>query len=316
MAVWLPVSVPGAPAGRWLRGCALLVLTLVVAGCASFEPKPAVEAPYRARAQSQGLGGVTITAAVLSAVESEQEFGLALEEKGIQPVWLRIENRSEHDNLFVPAALDPDYFSPQEVDWAFRSGYSADGERAMEADLGRKSMRLHFPPGVVAEGFVHTTIDEGIKYVSVQMFRIGDQQQFDFVFDVPGFSADYHRVDFSAIVPAGTEQSVTREQLRDLLTVMPCCVLGPDGKTPGDPINIVVIGRGAKGFVPFARRDWGLDRPDQPRHRRAAVFQDAGHPQDRPGCRRGTRLPAAGPVAVREPEGLRLCRRGRASPAG
>jgi LssY C-terminus len=119
-------------------------------------------------------------------------------------------------------------------------------------------MHNYFPSGVVAEGFVHTTIDAGVKYVSVQMFRIGGQQQFDFVFDVPGFSADYQRVDFDAIVPAGTEQAVTREQLRDLLTRMPCCVLGPDGKTPGDPLNIVVIGRGAKGFVPFARRNWDV----------------------------------------------------------
>ena len=91
-------------------------------------------------------------------------------------------------------------------------------------------------------------------YVSVQLFRIGNRQQFDFVFDVPGFHADYYRVDFDDVVPPSSHQAVSREQLRALLAGLPCCVLGRDGETPGDPLNIVVIGRGAKAFVPFARR--------------------------------------------------------------
>jgi hypothetical protein len=36
-------------------------------------------------------------------------------------------------------------------------------------------------------------------------------------------------------------------------------VLGPDDKTPGDPLNLVVIGSpGGKMFLPFARRGWDV----------------------------------------------------------
>ena len=30
--------------------------------------------------------------------------------------------------------------------------------------------------------------------------------------------------------------------LGTLLNALPCCVLGPDGATPGDPLNLVVVG--------------------------------------------------------------------------
>jgi hypothetical protein len=134
-------------------------VVLAAAGCASFQPIPAVEGDFTTRAQTQSANGVTVSTAVLSADEGERVFGLPLEKSDIQPVWLRIENRSEFTYLFVPAGLDPDYFSSQEVAWANRSRYSAEDRRAMEADLDRKTIRTYFPPGTAAEGFVHTTLD-------------------------------------------------------------------------------------------------------------------------------------------------------------
>ena len=56
-----------------------------------------------------------VTAAVLSAEESEAVFGVSLYKRGIQPVWLEIENKDEEPTWFLPFSVDPDYFSPLEV---------------------------------------------------------------------------------------------------------------------------------------------------------------------------------------------------------
>ena len=85
---------------RWqlyLPRLLLLSLTiLVVGGCAaSYEPRPLAEVNFLDRAQTQTQGNIWVTAAVLSAGETEQVFGFPLYKKGIQPVWLQVENKEE-----------------------------------------------------------------------------------------------------------------------------------------------------------------------------------------------------------------------------
>jgi LssY C-terminus len=235
---------------------AFFAVALAVSGCATFQPRPTENADFIARAQTQSEGGVTISAAVLTAAESERVFGVPLEERGIQPVWLRIDNQSDQDYVFVPAGLDPNYYSPQEVAWASRSGFSKESRLAMETFFDQQRLRGYIPRHTTAEGYVHTTLDQGVKYVSVQLYYLGGRQQFDFGIEPPGFDADYRRVDFNAVVPPGSRRHVSSEELRELLRQLPCCVLGPDGTTPGDPLNVVLIGPPDKIFQPFVRRGW------------------------------------------------------------
>ena len=237
-------------------GAALAVIVLF-AGCASFNPKPAEEAGFMQRAQTQAANGVTVTVAALSAEEAAAVFGVPLHRREIQPVWIRIENRDSVDYVFLPADMDPDYFSPQEVAWMFRSGFSSQGQQDMQLFLDRQAMRIHIPRGQTVEGFVHTNKDYGVKYVSVVLYHPGRSKTLDFVVEVPGIRADYTQVEFDKAVPPETLSEVDRDGLRRALEAYPCCVLGPDGKSPGDPLNIVVVGpRNGKVFHPFVRRAW------------------------------------------------------------
>lgn len=71
---------------------------LVVSGCASsFQPGPMEEVGFQKRAQTQSEGNIRVTAAVLSAAESEAVFGVSLYNKGIQPIWLEI----DWENLYA-----------------------------------------------------------------------------------------------------------------------------------------------------------------------------------------------------------------------
>jgi hypothetical protein len=105
---------------------------------------------------------------------------------------------------------------------------------------------------------VHTQPDAGIKYVNVELHRVGGRQRFEFIVEEPGFRADYRGVDFQAVLADRSGTDVTREQLHGILEAMPCCVMGPDLETPGDPLNIVVIGPPQRFFYPFARRGWDI----------------------------------------------------------
>ncbi|MCP4143318.1 MAG: hypothetical protein GY755_24020 [Chloroflexi bacterium] len=85
---------------RWLILLWLLlsVLTfLSIIGCAtSFETRPLEEVRFQERSQTQDDGQFRVTASVLSADETEAVFGFALYKKGIQPIWLEIENKDDN----------------------------------------------------------------------------------------------------------------------------------------------------------------------------------------------------------------------------
>jgi hypothetical protein len=241
---------------RAIRLTAVLAL-LFVTGCARFEPRPGQAVGFMERAQTQTRGNVTVTVAVPSDDEAAAVFGVPLTRRSIQPVWLRIENSDEADYLFLPADMDPDYFSPQEVAWMFRSGFSSRAERDMQAYLDEQAIHLSIPAGEVREGFVLTNQDYGVKHVSVVLYRPGRTKIFEFVVEVPGIQADYKQVDFDKAVPRQSRYKVDLEGLRRAVEAYPCCVLGPDGVTPGDPLNIVVVGPGqGNTFHPFVRRGW------------------------------------------------------------
>ncbi len=256
-----PIRRDDCAAATTTRAFFTIVFALGIAslgtGCASFSPDPSQQSTYVPRAQTQSDGQVAVTVAVPSADESATIFGVPLDKKGVQPVWVRIENRDDIDYIFLPANMDANYFSPQEVAWMNRSGFSSQGKWEMQVFFDEQSMRLYVPAGKTIEGYVHTNKDYGVKYVSVVLFHPGHTKIFEFVVEVPGIQADYTQVDFDAAVPPQSRREVNREELRQALESYPCCVLGPDGETPGDPLNIVVIGPpDGKVFHPFVRRGW------------------------------------------------------------
>ncbi|NBW87914.1 MAG: hypothetical protein EBR23_14085, partial [Planctomycetia bacterium] len=67
----------------------------------------------RAETQENTRAGVTV--AVLSTAESRRVFGIDLARRGIQPVFLRVENRSSASLRLQMVSVDPRYFTPLEA---------------------------------------------------------------------------------------------------------------------------------------------------------------------------------------------------------
>src|SRR5262245_5742410 len=76
-----------------------------------------VEAPtdFMSRLSTQEDGKLRVSVAALSAEEGAAAYGVDLADKGIQPVWVEVENRADHAYWLLPAGLDPNYYPASEA---------------------------------------------------------------------------------------------------------------------------------------------------------------------------------------------------------
>jgi hypothetical protein len=243
-------------------------LLVILIGCAASHPQPD-KLDYRARAETQVEGGVKVSAVVLSPQETQNSFSLPLAKKGIQPVWIKIENHEAKEFALMLLSIDPEYFSPSEVAWKFQAYSSADEEEdyniSETPDLGdrvdfflAKHIPVVVPPHSTVSGYVYTHFDPGVKAYAVELIGESDVRSFDFVQLVPGFEADFMRIDFQKLYQPGEVQDLDLDGLRKYLEKLPCCVFGGDRKTPGDPLNLVIVGNGRHVLATLVRRGWDL----------------------------------------------------------
>ncbi len=238
---------------------------LLLQGCASSRwfgqgdpPNGLVETGFKTRLETRARGDLSVSVAVPTAEESRAIFGVPLESQGVQPVWIEIENRGNSRRLFLPIDLDPDYFAPFELAWKFPG--LAVGERF--EDRGEYFRSLHIPiaipPGSRRQGFVYTQLDLGAKAVDIEIIGGGDPQHFHFVLAVPGLKADYLAVQWDDLFPADQYRDLDLPKLREALAELPCCALGGDRETPGDPLNLVIVGQPGQALFPLIHRGWDL----------------------------------------------------------
>lgn len=236
------------------------ILLVLISGCATFQPVPIGKiSSAMERVQTKTQDGVTVSVSVLSAKESEQVFGAPLAKRGIQPVWLRIVNMNDSRYLLLANKIDRDYFSPHEASWKNHYFASGKANREMDRYFFDQQVPLVIEPQQTVSGFIYTNIDEGVKYLSIDLVREGQYNGFWFISEVPGLKADYMRVDFENLYAADEVINLEDEQaLQNWLEALPCCVLGGDKKTPGDPLNLVVIANTGKAIGGFFRQGWNV----------------------------------------------------------
>ncbi len=231
------------------------VLLLLLAGCAA--PLQTGSLDFRARAETQVVDGVRVSAVVLSQLESENSFGFQLARKGIQPVWLEIENQEDKELYLMLLSLDPNYFSPSELAWMFQGESDNSLEELSDIFLD-KHVKVIIPPHSTVSGYVYTNHDPGVKAFAVELFGAKDHRIFEFMQIVPGFEADFMRVDFDNLYAPGEVRDLDLDGLHQYLEELPCCVFGGDEKTLGDPLNLVIVGKGTHVLATLVRRGWDI----------------------------------------------------------
>lgn len=169
-----------------------------------YSPDPTLRT-FTARAETQQNANAEVTVAVLDAVEAAQMFGVHLTKRAIQPVYLKVTNRSDRLMRLQLVRIDPNYYTPIEAasanHFSIIKRLSAFGlfgllllpflpllillplklvtayraNRRMEAFFQSVAFHLRpIEPGATSEGFVFTAYDVGTKIVHVSLHSTND----------------------------------------------------------------------------------------------------------------------------------------------
>jgi hypothetical protein len=214
---------------------------------------------------------VAVTIAALDARQSRRIFGVRMARRGIQPLWLRIDNRGSTRCRVHLVSLDPNYYSPQEAATANHFSLGARllsfgllgllvflpllllatlkvisawrANRRMDEVFHEQAFRCGpIRPGAQSQGFVFTTLDVGRKVVHLRILRVEGPLEFDFELPGSGIEADFERRELAALKLSEPSVDCDLPMLFERLESMPRATTGPTGLKEGDPANLVVIG--------------------------------------------------------------------------
>jgi hypothetical protein len=235
----------------------LLGLSVLCTACGgrAYVYESVVSTEIDTRLESQSDKTVRVSAVVPGPEETEAIFGIALYDQGIQPVWLEIENNGSEHVRYAMVSTDPEYFSPLEVAYKNRGGYSDEARVEMELRFKGLAMPRYIAPGETRSGFVFTHADNGAKGINVDLFSADESFHFTFLLRVPGFVPDYANIDFESMHSIEQLVEVSEEDLHGAIKNLPCCSVGEDDAS-GAAINLVLIGAGDDLLRALLRSRW------------------------------------------------------------
>jgi len=233
----------------------ILVFVLAISGCASFNPTPVDEVNFIERAKTQQENNIRVSVSVLTNEESKAIFGVNLALRFIQAVWVEIENNDKHPYWLVSSALDPEYFSPQEVAYSSHHFLQRKYNNKIDEHFSELSFQNPITAHSTHSGFIFVNLDEDEKELDIDLISKQETKFFDFYIRIPGL-----RIHTMAEIESrySDEQRInlSKDELRTELSKLSCCTTSQDGQTNGDPLNIVIIGNASHLFPPFVRRGW------------------------------------------------------------
>ena len=225
-----------------------------------FNPDPSGDDDFIARAREKSAPGIKVSASALGARESQRSFGENLADYDIQPVWLSIENETDDQLIFLPIAMDPDYYSPYEVSFRFHGVFASAANRARDKFFLQRQISSILPPHSHTTGFLYGVLDAGVKYAHIIIAGPDRLETFDFALPVPGAAFVGTNVRADSVYPGDKIQDLDLGVLRSTFAKYPCCTKNSDATRDGDPLNLVVVESKRDPIVPFIARDWHLTR--------------------------------------------------------
>ncbi|MDK9718547.1 MAG: LssY C-terminal domain-containing protein [Trichlorobacter sp.] len=238
-------------------GAFLFCTLLCLSGCVPFQPKEFDECRYLSHAIAKSDGDVTVTADILTRAEAEEFFGFDFVSKGIQPVWIKIENKGQAAYWFIPHRLDPEYYSAMEAaNIAYGSRSSAEHKKIYDHFYDVRMPRL-VPPKETSKGFVFTKFEPGLKHIVIKLTG-KTTKRFMFALEIPGPEMDFQKVIFSKFYNGHEVKNLDIAGLRQELEKLPCCTTDAMGANPADPLNLAIVGDRTQVMAELLGRGWDL----------------------------------------------------------
>ena len=252
--------------GRKWHGLALLIMSLLIltlASCASWQvPAEFDYSSLRARAETQQLKSVKLSAAVLSSEDCRQMFGVSVNEQEVQPVWIEVENSTDQALWLLRTGTDPDLFSSLEVAWSFHTKFAGENNDRLDEHFDSHGFQNPVLPRTKQSGILFANPHLSTRLFSVDILGNGEIFPFTLFLPVPD-----DQTEESMTVLAKLETLIAEEKediqevssFRARLEQMPCCATSEDGSEAGDPLNVVLVGDLADIASAFVRRGFRAD---------------------------------------------------------
>ena len=234
----------------------LLALALLgVAACATFRPVPLEELSFMERIETEEEGGLRVAVAALSREEAKQAFGVNLQKRGIQPIWLEIENGTDKNFWFMMTGLDPNYFSAHEAAYMNHFRFGGQTNKQMDDYFSDLGLDQFVKAGGTNSGFAFTNETVGTKEIRVRLYSSKDVRTFEFFVSIPGVLSEWDSKDLKVIADQAEINLDTEQELREVLRALPCCTQKADGTGEGEPLNLILIG-GIPTLKAFITAGW------------------------------------------------------------
>jgi len=233
-------------------------LLLVISACAtnSYQYEDSRSIPVQERAETQSQGGMSISASVPGENEAEAIFGIPIYKRGIQPVWIEVANNTTDRIRFAPTGIDRNYFSPLEVAYIHRKGFSKEARAQMDRRFHDSAMPRQIPAGETRSGYVFTHVAPGTKSFNVGLFSGGSDYNFAFFLTTPGFVPDHEAIDFISLYPPPEMIDTGLDGARRALLAGPLSSTDHTGQLQGRPLSIVIVADGIDVLKAILRAGW------------------------------------------------------------
>lgn len=233
---------------------------LLAAGCASIdETFFSSDEHFKERLHLKERNNIKVELAALSNQDNIDHFGYALNDIGVQAVYVKITNNNDSPRLLFPIASDPNYYPPYEI--ARRL------QLALNFDVEDTYFKLHdqlinntIQAKSSVEGFLYTHADEGMKSIWIELEGVGLSDSFHFVVPVPGLPSNYYSVDQEVLDAHFETTPLNRDELRQWLQTLSCCTTNIKDLS-GDPVNIAFIGSLEEVRAALIGRHWDVTAP-------------------------------------------------------
>ncbi len=246
----------------WLVLCVLLLMPGLISGCATWQqPESFDVSVLRARAETEIVGGIRLSAAVLSSAESQQMFGANVNQTGVQPVWIELENSTDQALWLMRSGTDPDLFSPLEVAWSFHKAFAADTNASIDEHFDAMSFQNPILPGETRSGILYTNPHHKTRLLIIDILGQGELFPFTLFPRVPDDVTDEARREDKArqLIDAAPDDYQQADAFRAALERLPCCATSADGSRAGDPVNVVLVGTLEDAAAAIIRRGFRTD---------------------------------------------------------
>lgn len=242
------------------RLACLACAAIAVSGCATWRvPTDTGDAPLRARAVTESGRGVEVSATVLGSEDSVRMLGTDVTAAGVQPVWIEVRNETQHTLWLLRAGVDPDYYSPLEVAWSAHVKLAGETNARIDEHFDSLAFPNPIPAGATSSGLLFTNPQPVTKLLTLDLLGSRMMVPFTLFLPVPGHVSGTEGV----IHPYAAAEIVELDDLdtlRDALAKLPCCVTAADGRPPGEPLNVVLVGNPDDIGAAFNRRGYRRDQ--------------------------------------------------------